>query len=114
VKLWSCAECFFAIDTDGITELNSKGFAAILAFAEFKIISPEDYPRFKRRIKDLYKLRSQAIHRGSFGHIETTDLDDLSLWVAWIILSMVSLSVRGYRTLRQIQEQTSRLDKSAS
>lgn len=113
VKLWSCAECFFAIDKDGVTDLNATGFAAILTFAGFKIIDAKDYPKFKRRVKKLYELRSQAIHRGSFGHIETTDLDDLSRWIAWIIISMASLSERGYRTLHQIQQQTSRLDQLA-
>lgn len=113
VKLWSCAECFFAIDKNAVTDLNATGFAAILTFAGFKIIDPKDYPEFKRRVKKLYELRSQAIHRGSFGHIETTDLDDLSRWIAWIIISMASLSERGYRTLHQIQQQTSRLDQLA-
>ncbi|SRR5229473_1747114 len=111
VKLWSCAECFFAIEKEGVTDLNAKGFAAILTFAGFRIIDVKDYPDFKRRIKTLYGLRSEAIHRASFGHIETSDLDDLSHWIAWIIISMISLSDRGYRTLRQVQEQTSRLDR---
>jgi Apea-like HEPN len=110
VKLWSCAECFFAIDKE-VTDLNAKGIAAILTFAGFSIINVKDYPAFKRRIKNLYGLRSEAIHRASFGHIQTSDLDDLSYWIAWIIISMVSLSERGYRTLRQVQEQTSRLDQ---
>ena len=111
VKLWSCAECFFAIDKEGVTDLNAKGFAAILTFAGFRIIDVKDYPDFKRRIKNLYGSRSEAIHRASFGHIQTSDLDDLSHWIAWIIISMVALSQRGYRTLRQVQEQTSRLDR---
>jgi hypothetical protein len=113
IKLWSCAECFFAIDKEGVTELNAKGFTAILAFAGFNIIGPKDYPEVKRRVKNLYALRSDAIHRGSFGHIQFADLDDLSRWIAWIIVSMVSLSERGYRTLRQVREQSSRLDQPA-
>ena len=111
VKLWTCAECFFAIDTEGVTDLNSKGLAAILAFAGFKIIDVKEYPSFKRRVKGLYDLRSKALHRASFGHIQSKDLDDLSYWIAWIIISMVSLSERGFRTLRQIHEQVARLDR---
>ena len=56
-------------------------------FAGFRIIDLKDYPDFKRRIKNLYGLRSEAIHRASFGHIQTSDLDDLSHWIAWIIIS---------------------------
>ncbi len=113
IKLWSCAECFFAIDISGVTDLNAEGFAAILTFAGFKIVEPKEYPTFKRRVKNLYDLRSKAIHRGFFGHVQTRDLDDLSRWIAWIIISMFSLSKRGYRTLRQVRQQTSRLDRLA-
>jgi Apea-like HEPN len=111
VKLWTCAECFFAIDPKGMTDLNVNGFAATLTFAGFNIIDVKDYLSFKRRLEGLYDLRSKALHRASFGDIQTKDLDDLSFWVAWLIISMVSLSERRYRTLRQLHEQISRLDR---
>lgn len=111
IKLWSCAECFFAIDKEEVTELNAKGLAAVLTFAGFNISNVKEYAGFKNRIKRLYGLRSEAIHQASFGNIQTTDLNDLSVWIAWLIISMVFLSERGYRTLRQIQEQVSRLDQ---
>jgi hypothetical protein len=38
VKLWACAECFFAIEKEEVTELNAKGIAAILAFAGFRVV----------------------------------------------------------------------------
>lgn len=114
VKLWTCMECFFAIDRIQITELNAAGISAILAFAGFGIIDPKDYPDFKRRVKKMYALRSKAIHRAEFGHVKTEDLDDLSHWAAWIVISMVALAERGYKTLRQVYEQTSRLDKLSS
>lgn len=94
-----------------MTELNAIGFAAILTFAGFRVIDVEDYSEFKARVKKLYALRSKGIHRAAFGHIETKDLNDLSYWVAWIIISMVSMSARGYRTLRQVYKETLRLDR---
>jgi hypothetical protein len=111
VKLWTCAECFFAIDNEQITELNATGIATILAFAGFRIIETEAYPEFKRRVKRLYGLRSKAIHRAEFGHVERVDLDELSHWVAWVVISMIALAERGYQTLRQVHEQTQRLDQ---
>lgn len=111
VKLWTCAECFFTINSEAVTDLNAKGLAVILAFAGFRIIDVSEYPSFKRRVKALYDLRSKALHRASFGHVQTKDLDDLSHWISWVIISMVALSERGFRTLRQIQEQISRLDR---
>ena len=116
IKLWSCAECFFSVEEKGttecqkLTELNARGIASVLAFAGYQIVSPQEYPAFKRRVKHLYGLRSKAVHRAKFGHVEIADLDDLSHWVAWVIISMVALSERGYEKLGQVYEQTSRLD----
>jgi hypothetical protein len=113
VKLWSCAECFFAIDKVDVTDVIAKGFTTILTFAGYKIVELADYPSFKRRVEKLYDLRSKAIHRGFFGHVGMKDLDDFSRWIGWIIISMFALSKRGYSTLRQVQEQTLRLDRVA-
>jgi hypothetical protein len=113
VKLWSCAECFFAIQKEEVTKLNVNGIAAVLTFAGFNIMDVEDYPIFKRRLTNLYELRSVALHRAQFDHIQTSDLNDLSRWIAWIIISTVSLSERGYKTLRQVHEQISRLDQTS-
>ena len=106
VKLWTCAEVFFAIDKERVTELTARGIASVLAFAGYSIIGVAEYPGFKRRIKALYALRSKAVHSAAFGHVQITDLEDFSRWVGWIIISMVSLSERGYATLRQVHEQT--------
>lgn len=114
VKLWTCAECFFAIDKEKITELNAKGIATILVFAGFRIVETENYSEFKRKVKRLYGLRSKAIHRAEFSHVDRKDLDELSHWVAWVVISMVSLAERGYKTLHQVYEQTQRLDSISS
>lgn len=110
IKLWSCAECFFTIEKEEIAELNAKGIASILAFAGYQIIEPQEYPKFKGRVKRSYDLRSKALHRAKFRHIETSDLNDLSFWIAWVIISMVALSERGYKTLQQVHEQITQLD----
>ena len=110
VKLWSCIECFFAITKDQITDANAKGIASILVFGGYRVLEPGQYGDTKRRVEDLYDLRSQALHRAQFGHVDTSDLNQLSSWVAWIIVTMVSLSQRGYKTLEQVKEQVVRLD----
>lgn len=113
VKLWSSLECFFSIGREGITESNARGIASILAFGGSGIVAPGDYDAIKRRVKELYKLRSKAVHSAKFDHIETTDVDELARWVGWVIITMVSLSEHGYRTLRQVNEQTVRLDQKS-
>lgn len=110
IKLWSCAECFFAITDKNITEANARGMAAILTFAGYGIWKVEDYSKLKKRLKELYDLRSRAIHRAEFSGVQLQDLQDLAQWVAWIIISMMALSERGYQTLEAIKEQVVRLD----
>jgi len=112
IKLWSCAECFFAITGEDVTESNARGIAAILTFAGYGVGKVEDYAKLKRRLKQLYDLRSRAVHRAEFDGIELLDLQDLSRWVAWIIVSMTALAERGYRDLASIKMQVDRLDAS--
>jgi hypothetical protein len=111
VKLWTCVECFFAITDEKITEANAKGVAAILVYGGYRVIETSRYTETKRRVKQLYKLRSRALHRAQFGHVEASDLNELSSWVAWIIITMVAFSKGGCKTLQQVQEQVQRLDK---
>jgi len=111
IKLWTCVECFFAIEETEITEANARGIATLLTFAGYGIIEPKDYLKFKRRLKFLYKLRSKAIHRAEFDVVEDADLEELSYWVAWMIVSMVALAERGYGTLAAVKDQTLRLDR---
>jgi hypothetical protein len=110
IKLWTCVECFFAIDETEITEANARGISALLTFAGYGIVEPKDYLKFKRRLKSLYGLRSRAIHRAEFDLVENADLEEFSHWVAWMIVSMVALAERGYRTLAAVKDQALRLD----
>ncbi|WP_263384788.1 HEPN domain-containing protein [Granulicella arctica] len=110
VKLWSCVECFFAFQEENITEANARGMATILTFSGYQVWTVEDYSKMKSRLRDLYGLRSRAVHRAEFDEVQLVDLRDLSRWVAWLIISMTALAERGYRTLSQVKEQTDRLD----
>lgn len=111
IKLWTCVECFFAIDDTEITEANARGFATLLTFVGYGIIEPKDYLKFKRRLKSLYELRSRAIHRAEFDLVENADLEEFSHWVAWMIVSMIALAERGYGTLAAVKNQALRLDR---
>lgn len=111
IKLWTCVECFFAIDDTEITQANARGIATLLTFVGYGIIEPKDYLRFKRRLKSLYELRSRAIHRAEFDLVENADLEEFSYWVAWMIVSMIALAERGYGTLAAVKSQAHRLDR---
>jgi hypothetical protein len=112
IKLWSCVECFFTINKEEVTEANVRGIAITLTFAGYQVGSVEEYPKLKHRLKELYDLRSRAVHRAEFDGVQLQDLQDLSRWVGWVIISMMALAQRGYSLLKQIKEQTDRLDSS--
>lgn len=114
VKLWSCAECFFSIETDKVTELNARGITTVLTYAGFKIFEVRNYNKVKRRVRQLYDLRSRALHKGEHAHIDETDLNELSHWAAWLIISMTALTKRGYKKLQQIYQQAERIDEQAT
>ena len=109
-KLWVCAESFFSGDREKIVSSNVKGITAILLFAGFNVITPEQSRKTKKRIEDLYDLRSRALHQATFHEISNKDLCELSHWIAWVIISMVALSQKGYKTNRQVMEQVERLN----
>lgn len=110
VKLWSCVECFFAFQQEDITEANARGMATIVTFSGYRVWTVGDYSKMKSRLKELYGLRSRAVHRAEFDEVQLIDLRDFSRRVAWLIISMTALAERGYRTLGQVKEQTDRLD----
>jgi len=111
IKLWSCAECFFAITDQDVTEANARGIATILTFAGYGITTAGEYAKFKRRLKAFYDLRSRAVHRAQFGEVQLQDLEEFSRLIAWLIVSMTALTERGYQTLASIKEQVVRLDR---
>lgn len=110
VKLWTCAECFFAIGKEKITELNAMGIASILVFGGYRVIEVDNYMELKRKVKHFYDMRSRAIHRAEFTHVDLKDLNEFSYWIAWVVISIVALTEQGYKTLSQVHEQILRLD----
>jgi hypothetical protein len=110
VKYWSCVEAFFSLENEEITHAVSAGLTSILVFGGFGFVPPSEYSALRKRIIDLYSLRSRAVHRGSHEHITERDVAQLSQWVAWMIISMVALVELGYRNLNEVKQQTDRLD----
>jgi hypothetical protein len=110
IKLWSCMECFFSVNENDITESNARGISALLVYGGFKLEGLNDFRYIKGKIKEYYRMRSKAIHQAEFNHIERKILEEFSYIVAWVIIVMVSLSIRGYVNLSQIREQAIRLD----
>ncbi|MDP1633493.1 MAG: HEPN domain-containing protein [Gallionellaceae bacterium] len=113
VKYWSCVEAFFSFKNEEITQAVSSGLASTLVFGGFQFVTTSEYSTLKRRIANLYSLRSRAVHRGSHQHTTELDVAQFSQWVAWMIISMVALVEQGYTTLNEVKMQTDRLDSLA-
>jgi len=104
-------ECFFTLGDKGITELNARGISSILVYGGYSHEKFGDYKQLKKTIKNYYKLRSRAVHRAEYTHIDEVLLDKFSSIAAWIVITMASLLInRGYTTLSQVQEEAVRLD----
>jgi len=73
-------------------------------------VTTSEYSSLKKKIANLYSLRSRAVHRGSHQHTTELDVAQFSQWVAWMIISMVTLVEQGYTTLNEVKMQTDRLD----
>jgi len=110
LKLWSCVEAFFSSGGESITESNARGVAALLVFGGYALEESHNYASLKSKMKRFYVLRSRAIHRGEYQHIDDVTLQEFSYITAWIVIVMVSLSAKGYTRLAQVKAETNRLD----
>ena len=104
VKLWSCAECFFAADNEQISENAATGLATVLKFGDYEFRDDLDYAQVKKRIKHLYDMRSRAVHGAQHVHVSTRDTSDLSQWVAWMLFNVLGLLERGFTSPRQLRD----------
>lgn len=114
IKYWSCVEAFFSFENEEITQAVSAGLASILVFGGFRFVPPSEYNTLKKKISNLYSLRSQAVHRGSHQHTTEQDVAQFSQWVAWMIINIVALVEQGYTSLQEVKAQTDRLDGQLS
>lgn len=108
VKFWSCIESFFSHEQD-ITKSVSVGTAAVLTFGAFRFVPNDKYLSTRRRLATFYGKRSKAVHNGMHDHVEPADLEDLSQWAAWLIISMAEMSDR-YVEARDILSKCIELD----
>jgi hypothetical protein len=108
IKLWSCVETFFP--GDDITESVSRGLACTIVFGHFQLYGDSEYLDVKRRAKKAYQLRCKAVHGGRHTHVSTREVADLSRWVAYLILNVLSFLQHGYVTIGQVGKAVESLD----
>lgn len=114
VKYWSCVETFFSAENKDIARAVSSGLASILVFGGFGFVEPSSYEEIKKKVAKHYNLRSRALHGALHQHVSAKDAAELSQWVAWMLVNMVTLFDRGYLNVSQIKEQCDRLDRLAT
>lgn len=106
IKYWSAVETFFSTDEEKITHSVSVGLTGVLVYGGYAFVPEAEYMDFKKRVVQLYALRSRALHRASYDHVTDHDVDNLSKWVGQMLINMVSFVERGYTTVAQIKERT--------
>ncbi len=109
VKLWSCIECVFSFEKAKVLSAIRNGLSAVLVFGGFRFVEFKEIKHLRSRITKLYDLRSEAVHDAAVGHVEVKDVVELSKWAAWLVLELVALRELGYKTRREIKEQSDRL-----
>lgn len=114
IKLWCSMECFFTLGDNKITEHNARGISSILVYGGYSHQKFGDYDQLKKKIKKYCKLRSKAVHRAEYTHIDEVLLDEFSFIAAWCVITMASLLSKGYTTLSQVQKEAVRLDRLGS
>lgn len=114
IHLWSCMESIFTIKDDQITETNTIGIASLLIYGGYNIDFLGDYQEIKKKIKDYYKKRCKIVHAGVISIISNSDIENFSVMVAWIIISVAALCDRGYDSKQKVLDQAFRLDKITS
>lgn len=112
IKLWTCCESFFSLNSSGMTESNATGIAVLLVQGGYEIYPESDYQVLKRKIKRFYQFRSKIIHRGFIDEVSNDDRIEFAEIVAWVIIVMVSLTAKGYTKLKQVQQSYLEVEKS--
>ena len=94
--------------------INAMGLSVVLAYGGYSVIDVTDYKEFRKKITKLYDLRSKALHRAYHGHIGLSELIGFARIVAWLIISMVSFSLKGYSELQAVLRECRRIDDAES
>lgn len=110
VKYWSCIETFFSSDQENITRSLSVGVASVLVHGGYEFAKVDDYQGLKKRVANLYALRSQAVHRASRNHVKVRDVADLSRFAGQLLLNALSFIEDGYQTPSEIKAHSQRID----
>lgn len=98
------------MDIEDITKSISAGIASVLVFGGFAVVPFADYAKTKARVAQLYKKRSKAVHGASHQHVTYQDIVELSRWAAWLLVTMLSFSERGYPDRQSVRKDSMRLD----
>jgi hypothetical protein len=114
VKYWSCVETFFSAENKDITRSVSSGLTSVLVFGGFEFVPRTAYKAIKKRISDLYALRSKAVHTAAHRHVSRRDAAELSQWVSWMLINMVLFVEQGHTKVDQIKRICNRLDTDVS
>ncbi|MEK2609870.1 hypothetical protein WLF18_12215 [Pseudomonas shirazensis] len=105
VKYWSCIECMFSKSKIKVVDQIRRGLTSLLCYGRYGYSSPEGWKSIDRRVVELYDLRSIAVHDAQHGHVEFSDVVDVSKWAAFILMEVAMMVARGMQNRTQLKEE---------
>lgn len=110
LKYWTALECIFTRDNKSeITHSLAKGVSILITFSGYRFMKIDDIDKVYKCIKKLYKLRSKIVHKGIRGGVNELNLVNMCKFTVWTIMSLLYLRSKGYKTMEQVDAETTRL-----
>ena len=109
VKYWTVIESAFTGRSANIQHTLASCTSTVIRFSGYVLEEAIDAKHIHRRVIKLYDKRSNIIHRGMRGYITYCDLGEICKYSAWVVLSLIDLSMKGYSTIEQIKPEIDRL-----
>lgn len=105
--LWVCVESLLTVGNEGVLETNLPSLLAITVWSlpqEKWPGSSEKKEQLEKIFKKHYKNRSKTFHHGTIGHVTSSEVQQFSIVVSNLVVSIVYLIGVGYKTTAGLLE----------
>ena len=112
VKYWICLETLFTGGERGSGDVSgnlARSIAVLLTCGEHPYEILGDFWKLHARLKQLYAVRSDIVHRGLANRLSDQKLADVRRFATHCILALVDLKSRGVNERSKVQEGINRL-----
>ncbi len=113
LKFWTAIEGIFSYNkNERVRQTLARGVSIILSSGG--LIEVRDIEETRKEVLALYDERCCIVHGGVRRRIKPFQLVAICKYTAWTILCLLSLHSRGYKTIKEIDEEIRRIDNIIS